>query len=152
MAKKITLKHIENENKKYEKKKKVELPNGDYLYIYPNFSNEKIAELINEHVSDLISAKEEGIELNEKSMRDWGAFNIICKFSELEIPNDIKLKFQAFEQIIKYDYYTDIIAAFPEESFRKVEVAFNNFSENFKTLTQQEIERILEGEKNKQES
>jgi hypothetical protein len=152
MAKKITLKHIENENKKYEKKKKVELPNGDYLYIYPNFSNEKIAELINEHVSDLISAKEEGIELNEKSMRDWGAFNIICKFSELEIPNDIKLKFQAFEQIIKYDYYTDIIAAFPEESFRKVEVAFNNFSENFKTLTQQEIERILEDEKNKQES
>jgi hypothetical protein len=152
MAKKITLKHIENENKKNEKKKKVELPNGDYLYIYPNFSNEKIAELINEHVSDLISAKEEGIELNEKSMRDWGAFNIICKFSELEIPNDIKLKFQAFEQIIKYDYYTDIIAAFPEESFRKVEVAFNNFSENFKTLTQQEIERILEGEKNKQES
>jgi hypothetical protein len=53
---------------------------------------------------------------------------------------------------MKTEYWTDIIAAFPEESINKVKIALDNFSANFEALRQQEIERILESELTKQES
>jgi hypothetical protein len=152
MAKKLTMKLIENEIKKFDEKKKVELPNGYFIHIYPNFSNEKIAELINETVTDPIQAKELGIDFDKISMTDWGVFNIIYKFTDLSIPSDLKLKIQAFNNLMRTEYWTDIIAAFPEESINKVKIALDNFSANFEALRQQEIERILESELIEQES
>lgn len=146
MSKKIKLSDIKNDNKKFEEKKKVELSDDYYINIYPNFSNDKIAELINETILDPQRAKESGIDFDKIPLADWGLFNIIYKFSDLDIPSDIKRKVQAFEIVMKSEYWTKIIAAFPEESILKVKESLGIFTENFKMLSRQEIEHELENQ------
>jgi hypothetical protein len=144
--KKLTLKSIKNENKIYEEKIKINLPNGYYVYIYKSFSPLKIAELIRETLTDPQKAKEAGINFDNISIPDWGLFNIIYKFTDLGIPSDIKSKVAAYIEIMNSEYWTKIIESFPEESINKIKESLDRFSANFEKLTQEEIEQSLEKE------
>lgn len=152
-VRKIKLSDIEKSNKIYDHKIKVTLDDNFYINIFPNFSPIKLSELIKETIlTDAQRAKDEGIDFDKITLGDWGLFNIIYKFSDLDIPDDIKSKIQAFETIMNSKYWTNIIAAFPEESILQAKQSLDNFTENYKALSQQEIERILENQLIEQES
>jgi hypothetical protein len=151
MGKKITLADIKNQNKVYEQKQKVELSDGNYLFIYPNFSPTKMAELIKEVVTEPQLAKDKGIDFDKINTGDWYLFNIICKFSDLVIPSNIEKKVQAFKELIDWEYFGALIDSFPKESIKKLDEAFTRFKENFEILmkenglvTEEKLDELIE--------
>lgn len=144
MSKKLTLIDIKNENKIYDQKEKVILSDEFYVNIYPNFSPIKISELIREILTDPQRAKDAGIDFDKINITDWGLFNLIYKFADLNIPSDIQKKVQAFNEIMNSDYWTKIIEAFPEESINKFKEALDNISSNLETLVKNnQAENVL---------
>jgi hypothetical protein len=148
MSKKLTLTDIKNENKIYDQKKKVTLSDEYYVYVYPNFSPIKISELIREVLTDPQRAKDADINFDEINMADWGLFNIIYKFTDLGIPNDIKKKVQAFTEIMNSEYWGKIIESFPQESIQKITDSLNRFSENFESIVKEntDVDKLLDDE------
>lgn len=144
MTKKLTLKDIKNENKKFDEKKKVMLSEEYYINIYPNFSPVKISEHIKEIVTDKEQAEKEGINFDEIPTYDWYLFKIVYKFTDLPIPNDIKSKVEAFNCIVKSKLFGKIIEAFPKESLQELDQAFLNFNENLKLIIKQNEINIAE--------
>jgi hypothetical protein len=112
VSKKLTLKDLKNENKIYDQKKKVTLSDEYYVNIYPYFSPIKISEYINETLTDPQRAKEAGIDFDKISLEDWSLFNIIYKFTDLGIPNEIDKKVKAFTDIANSKYWEKIISSF----------------------------------------
>lgn len=140
MPKKLNLSDIKKENKIYEQKQKVELSDEYFVNIYPNFSPKKVSELIKEMITDRERAEEIGIDFDEIPMGDWSLFNIVYKFTDLGIPSDIKSKVLAFNELINYEHYGKIIAAFPQESLIKLQDMVNRFNENLELLVEKELE------------
>jgi hypothetical protein len=138
MAKKLTLKDLKNENKKYEEKKRVMLSDDFYINIYPNFSPIKINELLKETLTEPYQAKEIGINFDKIALNDWLIFNIIAKFSDLGIPDDIHKKIQVFNDLMNTEYWTSIISAFPEESMQKILEATDKYTTGFNEFIKKE--------------
>jgi hypothetical protein len=134
MGKKLNFKQIETQVNQYSKKQKVTLSDGNYVNIYPNFSPTKIQAMIQESLSDHIRAKEAGIDFEEIRAEDWGFFNIIKSFCDLDIPSDIEDKVQMFTFLVKSDYFNEIISAFPQESIEKVTKALNQTTQNLNAI------------------
>lgn len=144
MSKQLKLVDIKNENKIYNEKKKVELSDKYFVYIYPHFSPIKITELINEILTDPQRAKEVGIDFDKINITDWGLFNIIYKFADLGIPSEIKKKVQAFSEIMNSEYWTKIIEAFPVESINKFKESLDIISANIEQLAKKnQVENVL---------
>lgn len=133
-AKKLTLTDIKNETKVYEEKQKVELSDGVFVNIYPNFSPTKISEYIREIVTDPIRAKEVGIDFDGIALSDWSMFNVICKFTDLGIPTDIEKKVDVFLMFADSKRFWEILSSFPAESIAKLTEAANNFKDNQELL------------------
>lgn len=143
MAKKqLTLKHIERENKKFEKKEKIDLDDDFFVYIYPNFSPKKIQEMIVEMISDTEQAKELGLEeeFNQIRYSDWGFFHMIKYFADLDIPSDFKEKLSAYFTLVESEFYKTILSAFPKESIEKVGQAMENVANLFDEFAQMDDE------------
>ena len=137
MSKKLTLSAIKESNKKYTQKKRVELSDGTHLFIYPHFSQPDKIALIKEIMTNAVEAKEAGIDLDSLNFSDWTAFNLIYKFADLGIPKDIKKKIQTFHELVKYDYFGEIIEAFPQESIDGFTKTTQTFQKNLDKIMEQ---------------
>jgi hypothetical protein len=137
MSKKLTLSGIKESNKKFTQKKRVELSDGSHLFIYPHFSHPDKIDLIKEVMSNMVEAKELGIDLEKLNFSDWTAFNLIYKFADLGIPKDIKKKIQAFHELIKYDCFGEILNAFPQESIDGFTKTTETFQKNLDAIMEQ---------------
>lgn len=133
-SKKLTMTDVKNEVKVFEEKKRVELSDNFHVFIYPHFSNTKIAELIKEMITDNERAEKAGIDFENINSGDWYLFNIIYKFADLAIPSEIKKKVQAFTYLIESEHFSKIVESFPKESLTKFEQALKRFKENFELL------------------
>ncbi|WP_080845555.1 hypothetical protein [Cytobacillus gottheilii] len=129
MSKKITLTDIKNDNKAYSQKKRVELSDDSHVFIYPHFSPTKMAELSKELATDAIRAKEAGIDFEKINLTDWSLYSIIYKFADLGIPSEIKKKVQAFQLLVDWKHFGDLIEAFPKESIKEFENYFMRFQQ-----------------------
>ena len=130
MSKKLNLAMITESVKKFDEKEKITLSDGNYTYIYPNFSPSKISEVIKETILDYEKARKAGLDFSGIDHGDWLYFNIIRFFADLNIPNDIKKKSQIFVKLIDSDYFADIIKSFPQSSIEKVVKAVDSVNKN----------------------
>jgi hypothetical protein len=145
MGKKLNFKQIETQVSQYSKKQKVTLSDGNYVNIYPNFSPTKVQNMVKEIMSDQIRAEKAGIDFSSIKIDDWGFFNIIKSFCDLDIPSEIEKKVQAFTTLVESDYFTEIISAFPQESLQKVIKALDQTTQNlntFNALSEEEKEKL----------
>jgi hypothetical protein len=134
MSKKISLVDIKKDVKKYDQQKRIDLNEDTFVVIYPHFSPSKMAELIKEMVTDKLRAEEAGIDFDKVNMSDWFLFNIIYKFADLGIPSKIEKKVQAFNVLIDWEYFGQVIEAFPQESIKAFEKAFLQFKDNLDVI------------------
>jgi len=127
MSKKLNLTAIKDNNKKYKEKKRVELSDGSHLFIYPHFSKPDMIKVF-KIVFDEYNNPE-----NKKLLKDipaglWTSFSMVAKFSDLGIPQaGLKNRILAFNELLKFDLYEEILGSFPKESVDK----FNEVGENY---------------------
>lgn len=131
---KLTLNQIQKQVNQYSKKQKVTLGDGNYVNIYPNFSPNTITKMIHETLTDHVRANDAGIDFESIKEDEWGFFNMIKFFSDLDIPSDIKEKVQVFTYLVESDYFVEIIQAFPQESIERVVAALQKTTESFNKL------------------
>lgn len=143
MSKKLTLSHLKTKVKEYDLKEKVTLDEETHVNIFPNFSPERIREMIKEMLSDGERAKKANIPFNV-NLIDWGNFNIIKFFTDLGIPNDIDKKLQAFVMLKNTDYFEAIINKFPEDSIKRIEKELDRVNRNLNAINE-----MSEEDKNK---
>lgn len=146
MSKKLTLTQIKKEANKYSTKERVPLDNDTHVYIYPNFSPLKIQEMITELMSDQTRAEEEGLTLTV-NFTDWGFFNIIKHFADLDIPNEIDKKITVYNDLIQTEYYSKILQSFPIESIKKVGDMISKTTEalnSFNDMNEEDRKKFIE--------
>lgn len=139
MSKKLNIAMIGENVKKYDEKEKITLSDGNYTYIFPHFAPSKISEVIKETLTDFDKAKKANLDFSKINTSDWLFFNIIRYFCDLNIPNDIKKKAQIFVKLVDSDYFTEIIAAFPEESLNRLTEALNTTNKNLELLGKSQL-------------
>lgn len=147
MSKKLTLSHIKEEVKIYSQKQKVQLSDEYHVHIYPHFAPSKIGEMIKEIIQDKLNAEKVGINFENINMIDWVYFNIIKYFTDLEIPNDIKKKVQAYLFLRDSEYFPTIVNSFPKENIDRVSEAMKRFGENLDAISQmneKELEKLID--------
>lgn len=127
MSKKLNLTAIKDSNKKYKEKKRIELSDGSHLFIYPHFSKPDMLELFRNVFEEYNNLENKKLMKNI-SMGLWTSFSMVAKFTDLGIPQTgIKNRILAFNELLTYDLYDEILSSFPEESINR----FNEVGESY---------------------
>ncbi|MCE4051900.1 hypothetical protein [Bacillus sp. Au-Bac7] len=141
MANKLTLTEVKKINKKFDEKKRVELPDGNHVFIYPNFSKKDVMNLLGETFTEFAENQKAFKKIN---MTDWATFALLYKFADLGIPSVFSKKVLAFDELLRYDHYEDIISAYPAESIKLYEEMMKKFQHNMNTLIDSKEEGMLD--------
>jgi hypothetical protein len=134
-SKKLTITEIKNSNKKYSEKDRMFFSNGKYLDYYPFFDNSKVAKMFQAAQGDLEHAKEYGLDLEGLELFDWLMFYTIMEFTDITKPKELKNRVQLFVELVKGDYYQEILDNFDSDEVNKILKRFDNI---LGTLLQQE--------------
>lgn len=122
MAKKLSMKVIKEDTKKY--KEFIELPVGeDYIVkIYPYFSPTKVNQLMNELSSFYRSVKEEKVAVSDEEFDDIIGYFIVRHFTDITMTKSKKSKalYEEFNALKDSVLFKLIISAIPEESIESV--------------------------------
>ncbi len=133
MSKKLTLTEVRKNNKKYKDKERIELKDGMHVFIYSNFSKKDIRDLLAEII---VEFRDNPKAFKKINFTDWASFSLLYKFADLGIPSVFSKKVLAFNDLLTYDYFEDILSAFPEESIKKYEEMMRTLQLNIDKLSE----------------
>lgn len=120
--KKLTLKHIENENKKYSEMIKVEFDDNTYLHINKYFAVDKIDAMIKSFAESVAEMEKAGVKFDATKFHDFLMLHVFKFFSSLgeDIPDDFETKLKVFNILAKSDYAQKLAQAYDPKELAKV--------------------------------
>ncbi|MEM5009244.1 hypothetical protein WKH57_00855 [Niallia taxi] len=157
MSKKLTLSTIKESNKKYSQKKRIDLPDGNHVFIYPDFSPTKTVEFVRELLMEYLNKEDNGLSKTKIDLNSWTVLSLLYKFADLGIPSDTKKKILAFNELLEYEYTPLIIGGFTTESINKLKATMDNIVKNIDLLAKEQnlndsdlIEQVIKTETEKE--
>lgn len=121
MSRKLTIKAVKDDNKKYAEKKRIDFAGTDYyINIYPYFSPTKIKDMYEDLADTMKKSKEMNIDIKDSYIQEFLLFFVIKHFSDLYTPKKTKELIQFFIEFINTDYYQLIIKEYNQEEINKV--------------------------------
>lgn len=153
---KLTVKKIEEDNKKYNKTTRFDFELDDkkmYVDIYQDFSPKKIKTLIQDYLTDLevISTELEGDEMGALGGKDFLYFYMILHFTKMLTEKqkanlDIHDKLEIFDTLLTNGLFEEIIMYFPIDSVSEVNDALVFGMDEYISKRKSELENLTESD------